>query len=238
MGVLPDVYLTGYLNNIMSESSAPEPLASQREFGSVTIALRGYGPKTPRVAGEALLARVTTRTIPVNPATSETPGGFGAWLYSNQLIDPPGTYYTVSTADDNGDVVQTDAYFLETGQWDISDMQPYDPGQPPPPLPPLIIPQLLIIPPSATPDFDGTNFTAFQLTLNQDAQATAENMVAGNLYTFIILQAATAYNFTWPANAYNGSPISMQPNSYTIQTFVAIEGGVLYAIGGASWYTL
>jgi hypothetical protein len=238
--VAPDVYITGNLNTIVSYPTGTEPTQGQREFGSVKISLRGYGSITPRVGGEALLARVSAQSVLANGSTAPDPGGFGVWLYSNGLIDPAGTFYEISTLDDNGDTVQTEAYYFEPGSWDLSNMQPYDPGQPPPPLPPLIIPQLLVVPFSATPDFDGANFTSWQIILNGDVtSATLTNIIQGNLYTFIIIQDSTGnHAFGWPPNAYNASPVCPTPNSYTIQTFVAESDGSLYAIGAGTWYLL
>jgi hypothetical protein len=243
MAVAPDVTINGKLAAIVFQPQTAEtPTASLPEFGTLQVALCNYGPKTPTVGGEALMARVTVSEIGVagQGSSAPEPGNFQFYLYSNQLIEPPGTYYTITTRDGNGDAVQTEAYYFEPGEWDLSTMLPFDPGQPPPPLPPLIISQLQIVGPSPNPVFDGTNFTAFQITLPGDvAQAIFQNMIAGNLYTFIIIQDGTGnHAFGWPANAYNTTPIHQTPNTYTIQTFVADEGGSLYAIGPGTWYEL
>jgi hypothetical protein len=233
MAIQPDVQITGKLANIAGFTS--QPLASIPEEGSIDVALCGYGPQTPSVGGEALFARITNTTIPVGAT-----GNFSVFLYSNAKVIPAGTYYTFTIRDANGDVVQTEAYYLEPGAWDLSNMQPYDPGQPPPPLPPLIIPQLLIIAPSAEPVFDGTNFTAFQITLPGNVtQAFIQNMVPGNLYTFVLLQDSTGgHTFVWPTDTYNAGPINPTINGYTVQTFVALDDGSLWAIGPGGWFNL
>jgi hypothetical protein len=69
--------------------------------------------------------------------------------------------------------------------------------------------------------------------------ATIQNMIPGNLYTFIIFQDGTGgHAFGWPVNAYNPTPINLLASGYTVQTFVALDGGALYSIGAGSWYTL
>jgi hypothetical protein len=235
MSVSPDVTLTGTLNNAVSTTAG----TAEKEFGSVTIALCGYGSMTPRVQNQAVFGRVTSLTIAVDPTTAE----FSVSLYSNGLIQPQGTYYTVTTRDSNGDVVQIEAYYLMPGSWDLSDLQPYDPSQPPPPFPPLIISQLEIVPYSSAPNFDGTDYTAFKITLTGDVNgATLGTFVPGNLYTFLIVQDGVGgHAFTWPSgpapsNLYNGAPVDQDPNSTTVQTFVADDAGVLWAIGPGTWY--
>jgi hypothetical protein len=237
MSVNPDVSLVGKMATIFTTASATP--VSQPEYGSVELALCGYGSEVPKVAGEAILGRVT-QGQGVLPASDPNAGRFEIIFYSNGLITPPGTYYTLTTKNANGDIVQTEAYYFEPGVWDISNMQPFDPGQPPPPLPPLIIPRLDIVGASAEPVFDGTNYTAFKITLPGDVIAPVfQNMSPGNLYTFIILQDATGgWTFPWPANAYNGTLVASPPNTYTIQTFVALDDGSLYAIGPGTYYTL
>lgn len=228
MSISPDVILSGKLGAILSTGATTQP-----DYGSVEIALCGYGPQVPKVAGEAILSLVTQD----QDLSASTGNQFQVHLFSNNLVTPPGTYYTVTTKDANGDIVQTEAYYFEPGAWDLSLLVPYDPGQPPPPLPPLIISQLQIVGPSANPVFDGTYYTAFQITLPGDVTlATFQNMIPGNLYTFIIIQdGAGAHQFGWPANANNATAIDQSPYSTTTQTFVAIEGGVLYAIGAGTW---
>jgi hypothetical protein len=233
MATAPDVQVIGKIANIAA--FLPQPPASLPEMGTVEIALCGYGSMTPRVAGEALFGRVTSMDAPVNDT-----GEWSVFLFSNGLIDPAGTYYTVTTRNSNGDIVQVEAYNFQPGSWDLSNMQPYDPGQPPPPLPPLIIPQLLIVPFSDNADFDGTNFTAFQLTLTGDVtNAATSNILPGNLYTFIIRQDGTGeHQFAWPVTVYNGAPINPDPYAITTQTFVADDIALLFPIGPATYYTI
>jgi hypothetical protein len=217
--------LTGKLESILTEAV---------ESGSIVIALCGYGPQVPRLQGQSLLARVTTQEIEAG-----SNGTFTAEVPGNDEIAPAGTYYTVTVKNDNGDVVQTNAYlFLDDQTYDLDSTEPFDPTQPIPPLPPLIINQLQILPPLADMVFDGSTYTAFKLTLPGNiSTVTIENMIPGNLYTFIIVQDATGNHlFPWPANVHNAPTVDPQANSTTIQTFVADENGELWAIGPSTYY--
>jgi hypothetical protein len=239
MATAPDVSIYGKLGMIGMSTSVPS--ASFPEIGGLDVALCNYGSMTPRVGGEAIFARVSVSASVV----VDSEGDFNVWLYSNQLIEPAGTYYTITFRDSNGDAVQTEAYIFLPGAWNLANMQPYDPGQQPPPLPPLIIPQLDIVPFNPDAVFDGTNFTAFQMTLTGDAPGpSVSNILPGNLYTFIIRQDTVGgHFFAWPTGAApsgvkNGSPIDQTPNALTVQTFVADDTTMLYAIGPATYYSL
>jgi hypothetical protein len=238
MAVNPDVTLVGKLATIFTTATATP--TSEPEFGSIELALCGYGSEVPKVGGEAIFGNIT-QSMTVQPAGDPQAAHFEIIFYSNGLITPPGTYYTVTTRNANRDIVQVEAYYFEPGQWDLSNMQPYDPGQPPPPLPPLIIPRLLNLGIAGYDIvFPGETYTSFLTTLAGDVgNASIENMVAGNLYTFIILQDATGgHLFGWPPNVYNATLVSPSPNTYTTQTFVALDNGSLYAIGPGTYYTL
>src|SRR6266576_1177548 len=128
------------------------------ELGSLVIALCGYGAQLPRVPTTCLLARVTE---PIEVALDSA--GFTVQLPGNDTIEPPGTYYTVTVKDSNGDAVQINAYvFLDGNSYSLVAAQPFDPALPMMPLPPLIVNQLLVLTSSDAMVFDGTNFTAFE----------------------------------------------------------------------------
>lgn len=210
-------------------------LGSQAENGKVEVALCGYGSRVPRMNGVALAARVTEDDVTVDAS-----GHFSFTVTGNEDIAPAGTYYTVTIKDDNGDIVQVNAYrFLNTPPtYDLNLIDPYDPNQPPPPLPPLITNLLLILPAADVMAFDGSKSTAFKTTLpGSVTNATFPNMASGQLYTFIIVQDATGgWNFVWPANVHNAARVCHDPNSTTVQTFVADEFGNLYAIAPGTYY--
>lgn len=217
--------ITGTLAGILGEEAE----------GSIEIALCGYGSVVPRVNGRALFSVVTEPDSEV-----DGDGTFTATLFGNDQIVPAGTYYTVTVKNENGDIVQCNAYLiLGSNTYDLNVTDPYDPSQPPPPLPPLIINQLQIVSPSGSMVFDGNSgYTAFKTTLPGDVLTpVVENMVPGNLYTFIIVQdGAGDHLFLWPANVHNGAYADPAPNATTVQTFVCDEAGQLYAIAGGTYY--
>lgn len=209
-------------------------LNSEAVAGSVEVMLCGYGSRVPRINGEALVARITDDEIPV-----AEDGEFNFTVPFNDEISPAGTYYAITIKDENGDVAQVNAYRFTSDKdsYDLNLIDPYDPNQPPPPLPPLITDLLLIVNAADDMVFPGDAFTTFKTTLSGDVtQPSIEGMVAGNLYTFIIVQdGAGGYEFLWPADVHNAMMIDPDPNSTTIQTFVADENGDLWAIGPGTW---
>jgi hypothetical protein len=200
--------------------------------GSVDVMLCGYGSQIPRVNGLALVARITTASLP-----AAADGTFMFELAGNDSIIPAGTYYTITIRDENGDIAQVNAYrFLGSGTYDLTLIDPYDPNQPPPPVPPLITNMLLVVPWSDPMEFPGDVYTSFRTTLTGDVtSSTAPDTVQGNLYTFIIIQDATGgHAFSWPPNCYNASPINPNPNGITVQTFVMGLNNLI-PIGAATW---
>ena len=200
--------------------------------GSVSIQLCGYGSQVPRVNGIAVLSAISALNVKPNAS-----GILTVTLYGNDQIVPTATYYTFTFMNDNGDVVQVNAYrFTGGGSFDLSLIDPYDPNQPPPPLPPLITNLLLVVPWSATPAFPGDVYTTFRTTLTGDVtSSTAPDTVPGNLYTFIIFQDAVGgHEFTWPPNFDNASPVNPAPGSLTVQTFV-MGLTLLVAVSPAIW---
>jgi hypothetical protein len=205
---------------------------------SVDVALCGYGSRNPisQAAGNTgIFCSVEVGGLPGN--------AFNVDLVGNDKIVPAGTYYLFTFRDSNGDIVQCNAYvFLDGQTYDLATAAPFDPIQPIPPLPVPVTNMLLIVPPSE-PEFDGSQYTAFKMTLDQDnTGAFLANIVPGNLYTFIIVQDAVGNHvFQWPTGpapmgTRNATPVSKEPNATTVQTFVADEFGMLYAISAATYY--
>ncbi len=160
-------------------------------------------------------------------------------LIGNDVIVPAGTYYTFTFRNGNGDILQVNAYtFVDGNDYDLTGLDPIDPNQPPPPPPQPISNLLLVVPPDA-PDFDGSQFTTWQMTLDQDVTtATLTGIVPGNLYTFIIVQDGSGNHvFLFPSGTHNQTAVCMKPNAQTTQTFVADENGELWAIGPGTWVT-
>lgn len=201
-----------------------------QEPGSIDVALCNYGSRVPVVPGTAVFDSATVQNI-----EADDTGVVSFDVTGNNLIQPPGTYYTVTVRDANGDIVQVNAYrFADGTDYDLSNTEPVDPDQPPPPLPPTNA--LITVLPS-NPVFDGSVFTAWQITLDQDVTgAVFAPVVDGNLYTVIVIQDATGgHAFDWPANVYNTTLVDQDANSITIQTFIAIDGS-LYPIGAGTYY--
>jgi hypothetical protein len=196
--------------------------------------LCGYGSQNPRINGVGVFTGLRTVDLVIDPLT----GAFTVELYGNDLIVPGGTYYVFTFANENGDIIQVNAYrFIDGQTYDLNLIDPYDPNQAPPPLPPLITNQLLVVPWSADMEFPGDVYTAFRTTLTGDVtSSTAPDTVQGNLYTFIIQQDAVGgHAFTWPTNLVNATPINPNPNSRTVQTFVMATSN-LYPISSGTWY--
>jgi hypothetical protein len=220
--------ITGKLVNIIGANAAEE--------GSVIFALCGYGSQVPRVTDTAVVARLTTLQV-----EADQNGVIQAQLWGNDWITPPGTYYTATVLDDNGDVQQCNAYvFLGDQSYDLGTTQPFDPTQPQGPMPPLIVNQLLMVPYSPNPVFPGDQALTFGMTLTGDvAGITFTGLAAGNLYTFIITQDSTGgRQFNWGSWAINATQVNPAAGSTTIQTFVAIASGQgpMIAIGPGTYY--
>jgi hypothetical protein len=216
--------ITGTLKTILNETAEP---------GTIEVALCGYGSQVPRINALGLGARVTDDGVAINPD-----GTFTFDVDGNDDIVPDGTYYTVTVKDSNGDIIQVNAYrFISTdADYDLNLIPPYDPNQPPPPLPPLLTNYLLEVPYSAAPNFDGSILTSWHILLIGDAAATVSGLVEGNLYTFIIEQDGQgAHIFTWPAGVTNATPVDLDPNSFTVQTFIALAPDQLLPIGAGTY---
>lgn len=199
--------------------------------GSVEVALCGYGSQVPRMNGQGIAARVTDDSAEVAPD-----GSFEFELTGNDEIQPPGTYYTVTVKDDNGDIVQVNAYQFASTQdeYDLEETAPFDPsGAIPPAIPPLILGLLLVIPFDPAANFPGDVYTSWLFELAGDCNPTFTNLVDGNLYTVIVEQTGS-FAFNWPSNVANATSVQDYPG-VSIQTFVALENE-LFPIGPATYY--
>lgn len=227
----PTVHLYGNLESIVTGQPNSSNLVSGAK---VRVELSNYGPLLPRVQGATtMLARGT------DYAAVPSTGLFETYLYRNDLIYPLGTFYTVIVEDEDGNVIQCGAYRFNTdGEFDLSLQTPIDAQAPPPPLPPSPpYSELLVVAPAWNMVFDGSNYTTFQTTLPGNVNgATIQNMIPGNLYTFIILQDATGgHIFQFQTGVNNATAVCPVANSTTIQTFVADENGILWAVSAGTW---
>lgn len=209
----------------------PDGVNLVAEPGSVEFALCNYGSHNPRTNIGTSFGAVQ-QTITVNPGD----GAFALFLFGNDIIDPPNTYYTYTVKNENGDTLQCTAYFFLNGEdYDLDFAPPFDPSLPLPPVPGLIFNQLQV---ESPPAFDAETALSFQTTLTQDETIVVNNAQPGNLYTFIIIQdAAGGHQVTWPANFYNATTANLDPNGITIQTFVVLDTNTWYPIAPATWFT-
>lgn len=87
--------------------------------------------------------------------------------------------------------------------------------------------------------FDGLQAVCWYVNMTSDVTASrVTNIAPGQLYTFVFTQNATGKNrMLWPANCINGAPINPAPNSTSVQHFVGLTGGLLYANIAPAWRT-
>jgi hypothetical protein len=223
--------ITGTLSTFFEATDTPDT----DSIATIDIALCNYGSQVARAKGTTLLADVTLKGLSV----SATDGTFDIELAGNDVIYPTGTYYTFTVKDGNGDIIQCNAYFfLDANNYDLNMEQPFDPSQPASPLPPLIISQLVTFAYQPNINVDATTGLAFQFNLTGDTEVTfAVPPVPGNLYTLIVQQdAAGGHQLLWNGTVLNATFINQAPNGLTIQTFVALADGNLYAAAPGTYY--
>jgi hypothetical protein len=228
----PTVHLHGTLENVVSPAAGTAAVVTGAR---VRVELSNYGPYIPSETG-------TTRGIlskGTEYATTPSAGQFSAYLFRNDQIYPIGSFYTIIVEDADGNVIQCGAYrFNSDGDFDLAQQTPIDGQDPPPPLPPTPpYSELLVIPFNPSITFDGTNYTAFEVTLAGDVTAaTTANLMPGNLYTIMYVQNGVGnHHVVWPANIFNFSDVCPVANSRSTQVFVADENENLYAVSAATW---
>jgi hypothetical protein len=232
MALKPDVHIYGKTNQVAGiaadgVSGLGEPMAI------VEIALCGYGSQVPGVTSDGNIGRLTNSII------AATDGTWTTDVYNNSNITPAGTYYVVTIKDENGDIAQVKAFRVTAGgSFDFETIAPIDPDQPPPVIPtPPPVSELLYVAAANGMTFDGSDYTAFTTTLPGDVTSSAvQNMVAGNLYTFIIRQDGTGgHSFQWPAGCQGATNANPQANGTAVQTFVAFDSDTLFAIAPGTY---
>jgi hypothetical protein len=87
--------------------------------------------------------------------------------------------------------------------------------------------------------FDGLDTTCWHVALIANVHtARIRNMFPGQRYTFIFKQSNLGKHiFTWPPACVNGLAVSVDPNTLTIQNFIADTGGILRAHHAGTWRT-
>lgn len=219
--VTPQITINGTLDDLYGAALADSSLAVQ---------LVNYGSQAPRIAGTAIIASTAPLAIPC-PA-----GTFSFNVWGNDVITPAGTYYIVQILDDNGNVIQTNAYLFTGAQTvDLSTVVPYNPNVIVVPGVPVVAGPLVTLVFNANLVINGLLGTTYDLTLTGNvAVTTFNNVQAGVVYTLILVQDGVGgRTFAYPGNLFGGGPIDPDPGSVTTQSFVARANGNLYATGPA-----
>lgn len=93
---------------------------------TLTMQLAGYGSQVPRISGTGLVAQ----TAPLAIVAGNT-GVIMKVIWGNDAITPANTYYTFTVTDDQGNVVQLNAYqFAGAGTFDLSSTALFNPPPP------------------------------------------------------------------------------------------------------------
>lgn len=203
------------------------------EIGSVSspayvrVALCNFGQFLPRIAGTTMIGDVAS--WPGDITYEGAP--ISLLLWGNDVITPAGTYYAISILDADKNVLQTAAYvFNGVITADLSTLSPMFPSYSP-----TVMGGSVIIPPSATPEFNCDLVNGpitFDFTLTQNV--TSSTLLApfpGQIVNFIIAQNGTGgFTFVWPTNVLGPGTIAPGANAITIQSFVARADGNLYPL--------
>jgi hypothetical protein len=222
MPVTPQITVTGTLADIFGSALTK---------GTLVFMLCGYGPFIPRIAGTAFIAQTAPKKKAVDGA-----GAFSITLWGNDVITPLGTFYTVQLLDDNGNVIQTNAYrFTGAGTIDLSTVGPFAPYVPPVPPAPSPSALYVIVNWGATPDFNalGTEgIVTFDMILSGNViMPTFSNLTPGQIVTLILQQNGVGgWTFAAPATMFGLGVINTDPNVINRQSFVVRGDGNLYNI--------
>ena len=125
--------------------------------------------------------------------------------------------------DGNNLVVLAENYLLtQRGTVDLSTLPPYIPGAATPGG------SIVTVPWTASPIFDRSQGTIFEILLTGPTAPELLNMVPGETYLFIVLQDATGgRTFAWPVNVLNVGDVNSASGSITIQELVCDSDGNL-----------
>jgi len=117
MPATPNITLTATLDDLTGAAAG-----STANPAKLRIALCGYGPVLPRIAGTTMLAK----TGPF--AVYSTGAAISTLIWGNDQITPAGTYYSIEVLDGEDNVVQCGAYTLTGGgTQDLSSLTPVTP---------------------------------------------------------------------------------------------------------------
>jgi len=79
--------------------------------------------------------------------------------------------------------------------------------------------------------FDGLQAVCWFIHMRSSiTEPRIANIAPGQLYSFVFFQDANGNHVMhWPVNCVNAAPIDSAPNTTTVQHFVGLTGGRLYA---------
>lgn len=218
----PALTITGTLQDIFGNVD---------DDASIVIQLCGYGSQVPRVSGTALLAKTA-------PIAIDCPAGtFSTKIYGNDVILPGGTYYTIQLLDDNGNVVQVNAYkFTGSGTVNVSTLTPYTPFVPAPtpaPQPGALYVVVAFLFNAVFNALNTAGIITFDMTLTGDLTApTLTGLTPGQFINFVFQQDGTGgHAVTPPAQVYGMGVPDTTPNAISSQLFWVRGDGNVYNLG-------
>lgn len=231
MPATPLITLTATLDDISGVA-----VGSVANPSRLRIALCGFGPTLPRIAGTAMVAKPG----PFDYLSTGSPLSIPLW--GNDVITPANTYYQITVLDEKLNILQTGMYqFSGSGTIDLS-VAPQLPLQPIIIIPtPTVNGSLVVVPFSATPIFDTSlvpfGIITFEITLTGNVtSSTMPHFSPGQFVCFSIIQDATGgRSFVWPTNVKNPTLVDTDPSSHSVQVFYTNGIGNLYPMAGAAW---
>jgi len=208
----------------------------------VTVTATIQAPSSTALTGNAFV-RFRLRNfqgyVPVVTATGvlcetqidASPDGSGfvsQLLWPNNAITPSNTFWTVEFWN-NGRPTSAGNYLIG-GNTDLTQAGQLNP----PPITALFssLPTPISMTFSSTPIFDGSKGNVFEMTLTGNVTgSTTINLIAGTLYTFILIQDGTGgRTFAWPSGMKGTMLIDPTAYSTNVQQFV-YDGNNLLAMG-------
>jgi hypothetical protein len=220
MPATPNITLTATLETIAGAAAG-----STANAAKLRIALCGFGPSIPTIAGTAIIAS----TGPNAFYSTGTP--ISTLIYGNDQITPAGTFYSIEVLDGEDNVVQCDNYQLTgSGTQDLSNLTPMTP--------PAAQPGGYILAPAAAGALvmnaagSPGGLTVDVTLANNVTSSSLGGVFAGERVQFIIRQGASPKTWTWPANFVNPPLVNPAANSVSTSDWIVDYLGNFYPSNG------
>jgi hypothetical protein len=86
--------------------------------------------------------------------------------------------------------------------------------------------------------FDGITAACWIVSLHTSVgTARVRNIIPGQLYTVVFMQDQVGgHLFTWPSQFHNAKTVNLTAHAITLQNFIGLAGGDLYANMPGTWY--